>query len=222
MIKEANKYTLDIQLFGEEAPEKTEQDDTKTEQQIDFDKFDANKEPEEEKVDDVTELKKQLEKERLKAQEAEKRAQKVKDAFDKAASDRAKLNRQLQKTESEAQEPMEKLLEYEQKLAEYQLKEKKTNLTYSLTESLGVSKDMSDELVGAIYHEDTNEVSVGDLEIGLRKLVDHVRKAAYEEGYETRDTELASNKPRSLGNNKGLSIEEQKRQEYIERHSKGR
>lgn len=203
--------------------EETNKTEETTEQQIDFEKFDAKKNEENnDDLDDVAKLKQQLEKERAKAQEAEQRAKKVKEAFDKAASDRAELNRKLKQTNQEAQEPLDKLAEYEQKLAEYQLNEKKTNLTYSLTDSLGVSKDMANKLVGAIYHEDTNEVSVGDFEIAVRELVDVVRETSYQQGYETRDTEVASNKPRSLGSNESLSAAEQKRQEYINRHKRGR
>ena len=200
-----------------------EKEETKT-PSIDLDKFDKGREvkKEETETDDLAKLKAELEKERLRAREAEERAKKVKEAFDKAATDRAKLNRKLQQTSEEAQEPLSKLAEYEQKLAEYELNEKKTNLTYSLTESLGVNKDMANPIVSSIYNEDTNELSVGDLENSLRELVTSVRESAYKQGYETRDTEFASGKPRSLGRQEQLSAAELKKQQYLEQNKRKR
>lgn len=179
-----------------------EQTETPEEQQVErainFGKFDSANQ--EEKLTPEEKYEREIEKLRAKAQAAEERAMKIKQAFDKAASDRAALAKKVDEVKQTAEQPIEKLREYEEKLREYELNEKKTNLTYSLTESLGVNKDMSNKIVAAIYNEDTNELSIGDLEMALRELVTDVREAAYQQGYETRETEIASGKPRSLGN----------------------
>lgn len=175
-----------------------EQVEKKQEAKIDFKKFD-NAIKEEEKLTPEEKYQLEIEKLKAKAQEAEERALKIKQAFDKAASDRNALTKKVDEVKQSANQPLEKLREYEEKLKEYELNEKKTNLTLSLTDSLGVNKEMSDKIVGAIYHEDTNELSIGDLELALRELVNDVRKSAYQQGYETRETEFASGKPRSLG-----------------------
>lgn len=191
------------------------------EQKIDFDKFDKGNE-EKPELDEAAELKKEVERLKAEKEAAEERAKKFKNSFDKKASEVAALNRQLSDTKKEVEEPIEKLLEYEQQLAEYELKEKKTNLLYSLTETLGVEKDMSNQIVSAIYNEETNELSVGDLENALRELVNNVRETAYNNGYETRDTEFASGKPRSLGKQENLSLADQKKQEYLEKKNRHR
>lgn len=217
---EAMKYKLNIQLFGEEDPVDPTEPTEPTEPVLDLDKFNKGNEPKEGELTEYEKLQKELEAERAKAKAAEERAAKAKAAFDKAASDRARLNRELQETEGRAEEPLEKLQEYEQKLKAYELNEKKTDLTYGLTEDLGISKDMSNQIVGAIYNEDTNELSIGDLKLALRELVNNVRKVAYEEGYKTRDTEVASGKPRSLGGQEKVSAAETKRRAYLEQHGK--
>jgi hypothetical protein len=217
---EAMKYKLNIQLFGEEDPVDPTEPTEPTEPVLDLDKFNKGNEPKEGELTEYEKLQKELEAERAKAKAAEERAAKAKAAFDKAASDRARLNRELQETEGRAEEPLEKLQEYEQKLKAYELNEKKTDLTYGLTEDLGISKDMSNQIVGAIYNEDTNELSIGDLKLALRELVNNVRKVAYEEGYKTRDTEVASGKPRSLGGQEKVSAAEAKRRAYLEQHGK--
>lgn len=193
----------------EETPEKT------PEKAIDFGKFDSGKE--EENLTPEEKYEKELEELRAKARAAEEKAEKIKRAFDKAASDRAALTKKVDEVKQTAEEPLEKLQEYEQRLREYELNEKKTNLTYSLTESLGVNKDMSDKIVAAIYHEDTNELSVGDLELALRDLVSGIRETAYQEGYKTRDTEVASGKPRSLGGQETGDVFDDKLAEYQNR-----
>lgn len=188
--------------------EETNVEETKeqeVEAKLDFDKFD-NAKKEQEQLSPEEQYQREIEALKAKAQAAEERAMKIKQAFDKAASDRNALTKKVDEVKQSANEPLEKLREYEQKLQEYELNEKKTNLTLSLTESLGVNKDMSDKIVSAIYHEDTNELSVGDLEMALRELVSDVRENAYKQGYETRETEYASGKPRSLGNQEAADV----------------
>lgn len=177
------------------------------EARIDLEEFDRNR-VEVKPTDELEKLKNELEKERLEKA-------KFKSSFDKKASEAAKLTAQLRTVEKESVEPVERLSQLEQQLANYEFKEKKTNLLYSLTETLGVGKDMSNKIVSSIYNEDTNSLVVGDLENALRELVDEVRETSYEKGYETRDTEHASGKPRSLGSQKEMSIAEQKKQEYL-------
>lgn len=195
--------------------EKVETPEEKPEKAIDFEKFDSGKE--EENLTPEEKYEKELEELRARARAAEEKAEKIKRAFDKAASDRAALAKKVDEVKQNAEEPLEKLQEYERKLREYELNEKKTNLTYSLTESLGVNKDMSDKIVAAIYNEDTNELSVGDLELALRDLVSGVREAAYQEGYQTRDAEVASGKPRSLGGKETGDVFDDKLAAYQER-----
>ena len=182
------------------------------ERRIDLDKFDKTKQAVE-PVNELEQLKAELEKERLEKA-------KFKQSFDKKASEAAKLTAQLRTVEKDSVEPIEKLSLLEQQLAHYQMTEKKTNLLYSLTESLGVGKDMSNKIVSSIYNEDTNEVVVGDLENALRDLVDEVRQASYDNGYQTREKELASGKPRSRGSQEPVSAAEKKRLEYLAQRGK--
>jgi len=182
----------------------TEVEET-NEEQIDFNKFDEGNKPKEEPTPD--QKIKELE---ARAKAAEERAARVKKALDKATSDRASLSRELQEKEQAVEEPLEKLVQYEEKLRAYELNEKKTNLTYSLTETLGINKEASQKIVGAIYNEDTNELSVGDLEMALRDVINSVRNSSYQEGYKTRDTEVASGKPRSLGQTKAQDVFDEK------------
>lgn len=176
---------------------------------IDLDKFDKNKDSKkEDKGESIESLKAELEKERL-------AKAKFKKSFDNKASEAAKLTAQLRETEKEAVEPIEKLTAMEIKLAEYELNEKRTNLTYGLTEKLGIGKDMAQELVSAAYDSDTGEFSVGDFENALVKLVDSVRDSSYQKGYEIRDAEFNSGKPRSLGGEKNQSAADIKKAEYL-------
>lgn len=197
---------MDLENAKQETKEKAIEETTKeTKAKLDFEKFD-NAKREEEKLTPEERYQREIAELKAKAQAAEERAMKIKQAFDKAASDRNELSKKVDEVKQSANAPLEKLKEYEQKLQEYELKEKKTNLTLSLTESLGVNKEMSDKIVGAIYHEDTNELSIGDLEMALRELVSDVRENAYKQGYEARETEYASGKPRSLGNQEAADV----------------
>lgn len=197
---------MDLENVKQETEEKVTEETTKeAKAKLDFEKFD-NAKREEEKLTPEERYQREIAELKAKAQAAEERAMKIKQAFDKAASDRNELSKKVDEVKQSANAPLEKIKEYEQKLQEYELKEKKTNLTLSLTESLGVNKEMSDKIVGAIYHEDTNELSIGDLEMALRELVSDVRENAYKQGYETRETEYASGKPRSLGNQEAADV----------------
>lgn len=189
---------------------------------IDLEKFDKEKNKKDEPVNEIEQLKQELIAAQKKADDEAKRALAFKKSFDTKASEVARLTGELRETKKDAEEPNEKLLEYQQQLAEYELKEKKTNLLYSLTETLHVGKDMSDKIVSAIYSEGTNELSIGDLELALRELVDNVRDISYRKGYETRDVEYASGKPRSIGQRENLSLADQKKQEYLEKKNRHR
>lgn len=195
-----------------------EEQNENTEPTIDFDKFDNPKGKDEEKeVDELTRLKKELEAEQAARKKAEEERQRYKDSFDKKASEAAKRSREAREAAKAAEEPLQELEAYKAELEEFKLREKKTDLLYGLTEELGISKDMSETMVGAIYHEDTNELSIPDLVTSFRTVVEDVRKSSYEQGYETRDKEIASGKRRSLGNPKGETVAERKLREYEEK-----
>lgn len=199
--------------MNEEVKEVVETVEEVKEPTIDLSKFDKNKEQKVEKVDDVEALKAELEQEREKAR-------KFKAAFDKKATEAASKTAELRDAKKESNEPIEKLTALELRLAEYELNEKKTNLTYGLTEKLGIGKSMAQELVSSVYNPETGEFSVGDFENSLIKLVEDIRDASYQKGYQTRDTEHASGKPRSLGSKEPQSAAERKRAEYLAMHKK--
>lgn len=205
-----------------EAIETTETEDVVVDEAkstINLDKFDKPKEAEN-GLSEVEKLKKELDEERKARAKAEDERQRFKDSFDKKASEVAKKNRELRETSKLAEQPLEELEAYKQQVAEFQLREKKTDLLYSLTEELGISKEMSETMVGAIYHEETNELSIADLVTSFRTIVDEVRTASYEKGYNTRDEEKIGSKPRSLANQKGETAAERKRREYLENNAR--
>lgn len=204
----AEEVKKDVNLEEKEAEKK---------QNIDLDLFDEKKDKPKDETNELEILKEELEKEKAEKEKALERARKFKDSFDKKASEAAALTAKLRDTEKEVEAPVIKLTELEQQLAEYELKERKTNLLYSLTESLAIGKEMSEKIVQAIYPETTNELSIADLELALRELVDEIRTISYQKGYDTRDIELASGKPRSLGKQETLSLADKKRQEYLEK-----
>lgn len=195
------------------------EDETKP--KIDLDKFnkknDKDKEPE---LDELAALKKQLEQERAEKLEAEERAKKFKRSFDNKASEAAKLTARLRDTQKDLEVPNEELANYKQKVEQLEFENRKRDLLYSLTENLGTSKEMAGKFVSAVYNEDTNGLVVADLELAMRELVDEVTEISYKKGYETRETELASGKPRSMGNTKEMSVAEKKKQEYLERRQR--
>lgn len=188
---------------------------------IDLDKFnkknDKDKEPE---LDELAALKKQLEQEKAEKLEAEERAKKFKRSFDNKASEAAKLTARLRDTQKDLEVPNEELANYKQKVEQLEFENRKRDLLYSLTENLGTSKEMAGKFVSAVYNEDTNGLVVADLELAMRELVDEVTEISYKKGYETRETELASGKPRSMGNTKEMSVAEKKKQEYLERRQR--
>lgn len=195
------------------------EDETKP--KIDLDKFnkknDKDKEPE---LDELAALKKQLEQEKAEKLEAEERAKKFKRSFDNKASEAAKLTARLRDTQKDLEVPNEELANYKQKVEQLEFENRKRDLLYSLTENLGTSKEMAGKFVSAVYNEDTNGLVVADLELAMRELVDEVTEISYKKGYETRETELASGKPRSMGNTKEMSVAEKKKQEYLERRQR--
>lgn len=202
-METALKYGLDIQLFAEEAESNTEAE-PKVEDKapvIDLNKFDKEEEKDE-KLSELEILKKELEAERTARAIAETKAKKNKDAFDKAASDRKLLSDKARALEAQVDEPNEKLTEYQEKLEAYELKEKKNEALLGLTEIVGINRDHANLIVSALYNEDTNEVSVPDLMDTFGQVIRDVITASQKKGYDLREQELASGKPRSMGASK--------------------
>ena len=199
--------------------ENNEDTSTETKPTIDLNKFDeGRKEPK--KETELEKLRRELIETKRNLEKSEERANKFKSSFDDAASELAKkkkADRDIAKTleqEDAEKEAMRK------QLAEYEMKQKKTDLLYSFRDNMGITQEMSDSIVSAIYYNDTNEVSIGDLQIAFSSVIDFVREESFKKGYETRDTEMASNKPRSIGGIKGESIEQRKIREYNEKRSR--
>lgn len=199
--------------------ENNEDTNVETKPTIDLDKFDeGRKEPK--KETELEKLQRELIETKRNLEKSEERANKFKSSFDDAASELAKkkkADRDIAKTleqEDAEKEAMRK------QIAEYEMKQKKTDLLYSFRDNMGITQEMSDSIVSAIYYNDTNEVSIGDLQIAFSSVIDFVREESFKKGYETRDTEMASNKPRSIGGIKGESIEQRKIREYSEKRSR--
>lgn len=199
--------------------ENNEDTSTETKPTIDLNKFDeGRKEPK--KETELEKLQRELIETKRNLEKSEERANKFKSSFDDAASELAKkkkADRDIAKTleqEDAEKEAMRK------QLAEYEMKQKKTDLLYSFRDNMGITQEMSDSIVSAIYYNDTNEVSIGDLQIAFSSVIDFVREESFKKGYETRDTEMASNKPRSIGGVKGETIEQRKIREYSEKRSR--
>lgn len=186
------------------------------EPKINLDKFsEKNKEKEDTELDELSALKKQLEQERADKLAAEDKANKFKRSFDNKASEAAKLTARLRDTQKDLETPNEELANYKEKVEQLEFDNRKRDLLYSLTENLGTSKEMAGKFVSAVYNEDTNGLVVADLELAMRELVDEVKAISYTNGYETRETELASGKPRSLGKTEPMNVAEKKRQEFL-------
>lgn len=199
--------------------ETVEQEVDKKESSIDLDKLDKINEPEEE-VDELEFLKAQLAAEKKRADEAEKARKRDKEARDKAMKERAQLSREVKEKEEALQEPNEELEALRATLAEKELVEKKTNLLLASTDRLAINQDMASKLVDAVYHPDTGEVDVDTLVDSFTTIINDVRKSEFEKGYDLRDTEMASQKPRSIGEQQDMTPTDKALQDYLIRRSR--
>lgn len=199
--------------------ETVEQEVDKKESSIDLDKLDKINEPEEE-VDELEFLKAQLAAEKKRADEAEKARKRDKEARDKAMKERAQLSREVKEKEEALQEPNEELEALRATLAEKELVEKKTNLLLASTDRLAINQDMAGKLVDAVYHPDTGEVDVDTLVDSFTTIINDVRKSEFEKGYDLRDTEMASQKPRSIGEQQDMTPTDKALQDYLIRRSR--
>ena len=199
--------------------ETVEQEVDKKESSIDLDKLDKINEPDEE-VDELEFLKTQLAAEKKRADEAEKARKRDKEARDKAMKERAQLSREVKEKEEALQEPNEELEALRATLAEKELVEKKTNLLLASTDRLAINQDMAGKLVDAVYHPDTGEVDVDTLVDSFTTIINDVRKSEFEKGYDLRDTEMASQKPRSIGEQQDMTPTDKALQDYLIRRSR--
>lgn len=199
--------------------ETVEQEVDKKESSIDLDKLDKINEPEEE-VDELEFLKAQLAAEKKRADEAEKARKRDKEARDKAMKERAQLSREVKEKEEALQEPNEELEALRATLAEKELAEKKTNLLLASTDRLAINQDMAGKLVDAVYHPDTGEVDVDTLVDSFTTIINDVRKSEFEKGYDLRDTEMASQKPRSIGEQESQDATDIALNDFLKRRNK--
>lgn len=199
--------------------ETVEQEVDKKESSIDLDKLDKINEPEEE-VDELEFLKTQLAAEKKRADEAEKARKRDKEARDKAMKERAQLSREVKEKEEALQEPNEELELLRATLAEKELVEKKTNLLLASTDRLAINQNMASKLVDAVYHPDTGEVDVDTLVDSFTTIINDVRKSEFEKGYDLRDTEMASQKPRSIGEQESQDATDIALNDFLKRRNK--
>ena len=136
-MKEKMKYGLDIQLFGSESEdvEATVEVVEKNDPTINLDVLNnKDKENSNKNLSEVDILKKELADEKAARQAAEDKAIANKAAFDKAATKAAatiKANRELA---AKVEEPNLELQEYREKVAAYELNEKKTSALLGFTD----------------------------------------------------------------------------------------
>lgn len=177
------------------------------------------------KLDKVTEPEKELsEVEQLKQQLAAEKAARARDkaARDKAMKERAELSRKVKEQEQAIEEPNSELEELRALLAEKDLKDKKTDLLLAATDRMAISQEVASNIVNSVYHPDTGEVDVDSLVDSFVTIINDARKQADLEGYNRRDAEVASNKPRSVGGNKeNLSVEDTVLEKYKQRYQRG-
>ena len=178
-----------------------------------------------EKLDKVNEPEKELnEVEKLKQELAAEKAARARDktARDKAMKERAELSRKVKEQEQAIEEPNSELEELRALLAEKDLKDKKTDLLLAATDRMAISQDVASNIVNSVYHPDTGEVDVDSLVDSFVTIINDARKLADIEGYNRRDAEVASNKPRSVGGTKEkLSVEESVLEKYKQKHQRG-
>ena len=212
-MKENMKYGLDIQLFGSESEdvETTQEVVEKNDPTINLDVLNnKEKENSNKNLSEVDILKKELADERAARQAAEEKAIANKAAFDKAASKAAATNKANRELAAKVQEPNLELQEYREKVAAYELNEKKTSALLGFTDVMGITKDHAQRFVESLYHPDTNELSVPDFMEAFAITVKDVQEDAFKRGYEQSEREQASGKPRSMGKNSVESTPEQK------------
>lgn len=177
------------------------------------------------KLDKVTEPEKELsEVEQLKQQLAAEKVARARDkaARDKAMKERAELSRKVKEQEQAIEEPNSELEELRALLAEKDLKDKKTDLLLAATDRMAISQEVASNIVNSVYHPDTGEVDVDSLVDSFVTIINDARKQADLEGYNRRDAEVASNKPRSVGGNKeNLSVEDTVLEKYKQRYQRG-
>lgn len=163
--------------------------------QIDLDKFDKKtaKAPESAKQEDsVEELKRQLEQERSERQ-------KVKDAFDKAARERAIAEKAAREAKKAATAPNEELDALKKQLADMQRESSKKDLSVQLGE-YGIGKDLVSKFVSSIYNEDTGSLVIPDLVNSISELVDSVRESTKISTIDEYERAIAAGqKPKSVG-----------------------
>lgn len=166
--------------------------------QIDLDKFDKKtaKVPEVAKQEDsVEELKRQLEQERSERQ-------KVKDAFDKAARERAIAEKAAREAKKAATAPNEELDALKKQLADMQRESSKKDLSVQLGE-YGIGKDLVSKFVSSIYNEDTGSLVIPDLVNSISELVDSVRESTKISTIDEYERAIAAGqKPKSVGGGK--------------------
>lgn len=177
------------------------------------------------KLDKVNEPEKELsEVEQLKQQLAAERAARARDkaARDKAMKERAELSRKVKEQEQAIEEPNSELEELRALLAEKDLKDKKTDLLLAATDRMAISQEVASNIVNSVYHPDTGEVDVDSLVDSFVTIINDARKQADLEGYNRRDAEVASNKPRSVGGNKeNISVEDAVLEKYKQKYQRG-
>ena len=213
------KYELENQFFAEEIVDEIEGDgEVETpESNIDLDKLDEINKPDEE-ISELEKLKKEVEEANQRAEKAEQLRKRDKAARDKAMKERAALSREVQEKEKALDEPNEELAELRAVLAEKELAEKKNSLRLAATDRMAIKLDMANTLVDALYHPDTGEVDEDSVVDAFTTILREVREAEFNKGYDTRDTEMASQKPRSRGGvNPDLTPEQEALERYKER-----
>lgn len=192
------------------------------ESSIDLDKLDAINKPKKE-VSELDQLRADLKAQTERADELERKRLKDKEARDKAMKDRAALSREVKEKEKALEEPNEELALLRSVLAEKELAEKKTSLLLAATDRMAINQTMAGNIVNSVYHPDTGEVDVDGLVDSFTAVINDVRKSEFERGYNLRDTEQASQKPRSIGGEQQeLSPEDEALARYRKRNSKRR
>lgn len=187
---------------------------------IDMKKYDDNKAPQQE-LSELEQIKQkyadmqaELEKERT----AKKR---IKDRYDQVASEISARNKEEQKAQAEIEKENEAFIKVTQELEQLKLEKKKQAAMYSFRDSWGVQTELAEKLVGGLFFEDTNEVSVPVIVESFGDIVDSVRTQAYEDGYNTAIKEAASGKPRSIGGEQvAITPEEEALNRYLSKRVK--
>ena len=134
--------------------------------------------------------------------------------------ERGEEARKARELEAKLETPNEEFELAKQKLAEYELNEKKTSLLLASTDRMAISQSMATQLVDAVYHPDTGEVDVNSLVDSFTTIIKDVREESFEKGYDLRDSEMASQKPRSIGEQKEMTPEDEALNNFLKRRNK--